>query len=276
MKVFVLTILLTLSSLHAQWMKGINGNIKLSELSIPGTHNTCARFGGMYAECQTLTLEKQLEAGIRFLDIRCRHINDDFKIYHGIMSQHTSFTDVQKTCLDFLKKNPSESIIMSIQKENSDKGNKRKFGETFKALISKEHYYQATAFPKLKDVRGKIVIVSRNHEVAGIPWKSLCIQDRYKVSGSSDIEKKWGYINTQFKASREDKKNQWFINFCTGNGFFSTPATVAKSINPRVEALIKKELKEKKTLKLGTVVLDFPEQSLIDVIIEANENVSQK
>ena len=54
------------------WMKRLPDNKKLSELSIPGTHDTCARFGGDFAQCQSLALRDQFSIGLRFLDIRCR------------------------------------------------------------------------------------------------------------------------------------------------------------------------------------------------------------
>src|SRR5262245_27175119 len=55
------------------WMKKLADSKKLSELTIPGTHDTCALHGGDIPKCQAWSLKDQLEAGIRFIDIRCRH-----------------------------------------------------------------------------------------------------------------------------------------------------------------------------------------------------------
>ncbi len=82
---------------NPDWMGKLKDDVKLSQLSIPGTHDTMSRFGGVFVETQTLTLANQLESGIRLLDIRCRHIryNPDryvFAIVHGPVHQNAFST----------------------------------------------------------------------------------------------------------------------------------------------------------------------------------------
>jgi 1-phosphatidylinositol phosphodiesterase len=69
-------------------MSDVPGSRLLSQLVLPGTHDSCARSGGSLVACQTRTLAEQLKAGIRFLDIRCRHISDAFAIHHGPVFQN--------------------------------------------------------------------------------------------------------------------------------------------------------------------------------------------
>src|SRR5690606_14158510 len=68
----------------ADWMGALPGDLRLDQLSIPGTHDTCAFYGGPLIACQRMPLKQQLEAGIRFLDIRCKNGDDKLYIYHGI------------------------------------------------------------------------------------------------------------------------------------------------------------------------------------------------
>lgn len=89
---------------NPRWMTSLIDLVHVSELSIPGTHDTMARYGGPNGECQTLTLPDQLESGIRVLDIRCRHIGNAFAIHHGVFYQHANFDDVLKMTVDFLRK----------------------------------------------------------------------------------------------------------------------------------------------------------------------------
>ncbi|NEE58668.1 phospholipase, partial [Streptomyces sp. SID8455] len=50
------------------WMGGLPDGTALQRLTIPGTHDSGARFGGPWSECQNTTIAQQLESGIRFLD----------------------------------------------------------------------------------------------------------------------------------------------------------------------------------------------------------------
>ena len=90
------------------WMEKLPGSKKLSEFNIPGTHNTMAySYSGIQAgwvNCQSLDLKKQLEVGIRFLDIRCRHVKDRFEIHHAAYNLGWVFDiDVRDICIDFFK-----------------------------------------------------------------------------------------------------------------------------------------------------------------------------
>ena len=87
------------------WMHSLNDDVSLSQLSIPGTHNSGARYETWpgTSQCQDLSIDEQLEAGVRFLDIRCCHRNNTFRIYHGMEDQHLSFDDVLDTCISFLR-----------------------------------------------------------------------------------------------------------------------------------------------------------------------------
>ena len=78
----------------ADWLKSVDGSKKIFSLSIPGTHETCARYGGGHYICQDWTVEEQLLNGVRYLDIRCRHISDCFMIHHGVIYKHLSFGSV--------------------------------------------------------------------------------------------------------------------------------------------------------------------------------------
>ena len=63
------------------------GSLRLSDMSLPGTHDTMTFTLGdidpvdVISKTQTMTLTRQLESGIRAFDIRARHKND--KIQHS-------------------------------------------------------------------------------------------------------------------------------------------------------------------------------------------------
>jgi 1-phosphatidylinositol phosphodiesterase len=90
----------------------------LSSISIPGTHETLSRnYGTEIAECQTLSLESQLKAGIRVIDVRCRHVENSFAIHHGMIFLHLMFGDVLQILEQFLQENPTETVLMRLKEE---------------------------------------------------------------------------------------------------------------------------------------------------------------
>lgn len=151
------------------WMNYVQNKWLLSDLSIPGTHDSGARrdHPGMpdSAAAQKFTITEQLNAGVRYLDIRCAHIGNHFYIYHGIVDQLLPFQDVLNAVYTFLINHPSESIIMSVKHENitlPEAGNSRSFTATFRAYTDKNsHWYRSAGIPQLGSVRGKVVLLRR-------------------------------------------------------------------------------------------------------------------
>ena len=88
----------------ADWMQGLDDNKKLSEINLPGTHDSAMAYGKngtgnyvrifgipvmgtwQYARTQCLTLEQQLNAGVRFFDLRFSSKSDELRLCHGNMN----------------------------------------------------------------------------------------------------------------------------------------------------------------------------------------------
>ena len=74
---------------YKTWLKDIDDNKKISQLSIPGTHNSAACHVALPSvQCQGATVTEQLEHGVRFLDVRVGKLflgNDvkDLQVIHG-------------------------------------------------------------------------------------------------------------------------------------------------------------------------------------------------
>lgn len=104
---------------HTAWMREIPDDTTVTALSIPGTHNSGCVDGLLgFAETQDLDLRDQLDAGIRFLDIRLALCEDNLFVHHDVVYMDKSYTDVLAICSRFLKKYPSEAILMSIKDES--------------------------------------------------------------------------------------------------------------------------------------------------------------
>ena len=156
----------------ADWMAAIPNSWRLGSFSIPGTHDTCALHETVpnTARCQSMSLAEQLNAGLRYLDIRCRHMKDRFVIYHGIEYQHFSFEQVLETVNSFLDAHPSETIILSVNEEHKPSKVTRNFWETFEWYYAQNpaRWHIGEVLPELGSVRGKIVLLRRFNTAGSI------------------------------------------------------------------------------------------------------------
>jgi hypothetical protein len=104
---------------HTSWMRYIPDDVPVMALSIPGTHNSCCVHGLLgVGKTQELDLPDQLRAGIRFLDIRFTHYQDNLCVHHDVICTEKSYVDVLTICFDFLRRYPSETILMSVDDES--------------------------------------------------------------------------------------------------------------------------------------------------------------
>jgi len=112
---------------HADWLGQVPDGTSLAALSVPGTHDTLAIHGGLDPaayEAQenhgdsAATLDAQLNAGIRAIDIRVRVVSDNaFVIHHTDVYQNANFDDVLTHARTFLAAHPTETILMDLHGE---------------------------------------------------------------------------------------------------------------------------------------------------------------
>lgn len=148
------------------WMQHLPDDIKLCHVNIPGTHDSCAFSCTLLAECQRLSITDQLEAGIRYFDVRCRQINDRFELYHSSFSLGDCFdTGVIDPCVRFLTQNPTETILMLVSPEYKPENNTLEFDDLFLKYIqptADEFWFlDGQKSPCLSQTRGKIVLLRR-------------------------------------------------------------------------------------------------------------------
>lgn len=114
------------------WMATIPGNVWLHTLSIPGAHDaatyniTSVLYQSAYT--QSLTIEEQLKAGVRAFDLRVPYKGVDspttatVNIYHGIVNTKVLFKDAMDYLVSFVKNNPTETVVVVVNKEESGSG----------------------------------------------------------------------------------------------------------------------------------------------------------
>ena len=81
-----------------EWMKNVDDNKLINDLVIPGTHDSGLTHSifDVAGKCQDMTIINQLNAGVRFLDIRLQLVKNELKIVHSFVDQDLDFFDVLK------------------------------------------------------------------------------------------------------------------------------------------------------------------------------------
>ncbi|WP_233261450.1 phosphatidylinositol-specific phospholipase C domain-containing protein [Vitiosangium sp. GDMCC 1.1324] len=258
---------------HPNWMRWIPDSTSLAALSLPGTHDTMANDTEWYVTAierawvltQSLELRPQLDAGIRVLDIRARHIGDRFTIHHDAYYVMANFDDVLGTAIQFLRDNPTETVLMRVKKEYNEESTTRSFAATFEWYRNQAAYspyiWRGTTVPTLGEVRGKIVILDDFAGGAyGISWDSLNKQDAWTETNTTN---KWNLVRTHLEATNSGSPNTLYVNFLSASGAGGTPKGVAGGVNEQALHY----LVGGNVVRTGVLMMDFPGAGLIDAII---------
>lgn len=166
----------------SSWMSAIPDEFPLSRLTIPGTHDSCARSNIPFVRTQYLSISQQLALGIRFLDLRLRrHDNGSLYCYHGGvplgLPGRLSFDAVMSSVWIFLRGPdgtlpPTETVLISIDNDDSSpaqRANPGIFSRAVAAAIKATAPYPdltprwctATYTASLGQVRGRAVLLRR-------------------------------------------------------------------------------------------------------------------
>ncbi|XP_068603632.1 1-phosphatidylinositol phosphodiesterase [Brachionichthys hirsutus] len=254
--------------LNPSWMASIPDDQLLSEVTMPGSHNTMSLYGGVYAECQSWSLASQLRAGVRFLDIRVRHVRGNLTIHHGVSYQRAHFGQVLEGVVDFLREYPSETVLMRI---------KETFSEThdiYGAVVDYIHrhaqwdlLWHSRLVPAMAEARGKIIILQDfSGPDLGMRYGSLDIADDWKVPTLGHVEEKWMSVYKHLEAAPAGNMAQLFLTFSSGAGVFAFPGALAQLVNARLHDYLKAQTHLNR--RFGIICMDFPAAPIIKMIID--------
>ena len=147
------------------WMGALPDSLPLCKLSLPGTHDSGARYGGPALQTQDADLPAQLRQGIRAFDIRLQEKDGKLGVFHSTAFQQMHWeTDVLPAFLRFLREHPTEVLVVSLKREGGQ-------AEAFARLLaaSLEKASNRAAFVEdfrpgltLGDCRGKILFLHRD------------------------------------------------------------------------------------------------------------------
>ncbi|MEV8456429.1 phosphatidylinositol-specific phospholipase C [Streptomyces sp. NPDC052095] len=256
------------------WMGAIPDATPLRALTIPGSHDSGARYGGPWTECQNTTIAEQLDSGIRFLDVRCRITGGSFAIHHGASYQNLMFGDVLGACWDFLAAHPTETVLMRVKQEYSEESDAA-FRAVFDDYLDNRGWRPlfriGSSLPSLGEARGKVVLLADNGGLPGVRYADpelFDIQDDYMAEPFAKYPK----IEDQFRRAA-GQPGKLFMNYVSTAALLP-PRWNADRLNPQVHSFLDGAEASGWT-GLGIVPLDFPatRSGLVESLIRHNPGV---
>jgi len=173
------------SSNHATWLSGMPDSTLISDINLPGTHDSAAINSSVHTPyaCHRYSITDQLKGGVRLLDVRLKvqgsSGNYGFVTCHGAIGSSTgineyqSFPSLLDECRNFLLSSPTEMVVMSLKIDdwNGSEGDASNVCSAIASLFSGYPTSQSASIPTLGAVRGKIWLFSRISQVTqlGVP-----------------------------------------------------------------------------------------------------------
>ena len=284
--------LLTTAVSGNNWMSGIKDDTAISDISMPGTHDSGTQNVDLpiWSKTQNLSISEQLNIGVRYFDLRLEHVQDVYynaQIVHGSSNcwngkgGHLTLYEVLEDMYAFLDQNPSETVIVSVKQDYGNDINALANDVNTLIDLKSNYWFTGSYTPSLGSVRGKCVLTTRITEVGrgiNLNWGDqgsdggavdfgwMKIQDRYKMGTSS----KW---SNAAKPMLDEKKPNgvWYVNFLstTGGGIAGVESN-ASSMNSYFKTY---EMMNNKCY--GIVCLDYANEDLTAKIYKANDLVAK-
>lgn len=277
----------------ADWMKPLPDGLSISEVILPGTHDSATENVQLafFSKCQSLSIGEQLEAGFRYLDIRLGEDEEGLKLMHGFVSCLTGpwpwsgalrLENVLEECYSFLDAHPTEFVVFCVKHEHGEASDADFMGMLMEEIEkTPERWYLGSVLPTVGEARGRLVLLRRTktNELPGVSFKwkeqkgyedpslnveantcpslTLLVQDRFEY----DAEEKWAAFTAGIDAS-EPGPDTVALNFLSAKGHakYGHPYKFARELNAR--------LTEENAV--GWVVIDFGSPELAKTIYGAN------
>ncbi|KZZ92584.1 PLC-like phosphodiesterase, TIM beta/alpha-barrel domain protein [Moelleriella libera RCEF 2490] len=293
---------------HSKWMRDIPDNVNITSLSIPGTHDTMTYHIKKFPlQCQNWNLWTQLNAGVRYLDIRARLQDNTLHIFHASEPTGYSYQDVLTTAFAFLDANPSETIVMRLKEEGGPVGDKnfRSFQEAFNwarfespvtSNGSHRHLYiyndTSLPIPSLGKLRSKIFILqnwvdhSPGSQTYGLKWEGpqMILEDKWIIPDTAHLEDKWQAIKSALekaKTDAPDNQHIYLAHISASVGVLPIEAAAGTKNNTYPIGMNEKTSRWAEEhlirgVRTGIVIFDFPGKKAIESILAWNKHFKKR
>ena len=162
--------------LGEDWMERLDDNAYLSQVSIPGTHDTATGEGwtGFLGELagpsmgvtQDLSIAQQLDCGVRAFDLRPCVNEDELVINHGVLQTKAKFPETLKQLCLFVTDHPTEFVVVVMRHESDGDDNSGLWNNMMNSCLNSNDVRPFLADYKrditVGELRGKVLILSRD------------------------------------------------------------------------------------------------------------------
>ncbi len=279
------------------WMSGISNELMISQVSIPGTHDSVADEGAC-GITQSESISQQLNAGVRFFDFRTRFFQDSFPMHHGNCFLNTHFDDEMRHIKTFLIDNPSEFVIVMMKLEHTEEGNSKTYQQVFDAYLEELNMRNmwdfSSSFISVAQARGKVILINRTNGrlsggVIASSWSDniegtqnvgrfneFRVQDYYNLGYSflwpgDRVNDKKSVIKALLnEAANNTSGVKMTLNFSSG---YYIQTVAPNLLNDDINPWLEDELEGREKDHIGIIISDYKnnnKQGLKDKIIEKN------
>lgn len=158
------------------WMEHLDDNAYLSQISLPGTHDSATGegwtgglgtlFGPSMGLTQELTIAQQLDCGVRAFDLRPCIVDGELVINHGILQTKAKFPETLRQLCQFVTDHPTEFVVVVMRHEtDGDDNNNQWAGMMTTCLNNPDVNHCLTDYKRditVGELRGKVLVLSRD------------------------------------------------------------------------------------------------------------------
>ncbi|MCE7762233.1 phosphatidylinositol-specific phospholipase C domain-containing protein [Pseudomonas putida] len=212
----------------SRWMQSIRDSVQLSEMALPGTHDSATFNVSLFpviddiVGTQSLNFDEQLKYGIRVLDLRIRRTGDALALHHGPVYLDKMFGSALRSIKGFLEVNPSETVLIRVREEHTpDPQVTVSLAEVFDRYMQQfasVHLQAPRTDLTLGEARGKFVVLSNvsNLNPYGLRYGDFDIQDDFALTTNWSLHDKYIKIMHQlYRAAAGDPKT-FYVNYLSG------------------------------------------------------------
>ncbi|ODA81150.1 hypothetical protein RJ55_04114 [Drechmeria coniospora] len=291
---------------NAAWMARLPDAVPISSLSIPGSHDSMT-YGPLLRRdpvlhCQNWNLSVQLEAGLRYFDIRARLRDGELRIYHA--DGDTGFAlgdDVLRPIIAFLDEHPSEAIVMRLKEEGPPISGGRRSGDasSFEAAFLRVRdaipsaaariSTPSGALPTLGALRSRILLLQNfasEHaaDAYGPAWDGpqMALEDVWIIPDVYHLADKWTAVRAALERAATDPLDNrllYLAHVSASVGVLPVEAAAGPAnrtvtgMNDMTGQWLRDFEAEPAGRRTGIVIFDFPGKRVIEAVLAWNKKL---